>query len=324
MTDTPLKNKVLASLEAARGGYVSGQSIANRLGVTRAAVWKAVTALRQDGHAISSSPNSGYMLAPQSDKLSVEAIRAALPPKYRTLPIIVFESTGSTNDEARRLLTAGEKTPFIVAANQQMLGRGRRGRRFDSPPDSGLYMSVALRPQAGLSASVALTSMAAVAAARAIDALSDKHAMIKWVNDIYIGGKKVCGILTEAVSELESGDAHSVVIGLGFNVHEPPANPALADIAGAIDPTRRIRRGELAARVAAELFPLCENIADKSYMTDYRARSLALGKQVAYTCGGETRTGTAIAVADDGALIVHHPDGSQTTLSTGEITLRLS
>jgi BirA family biotin operon repressor/biotin-[acetyl-CoA-carboxylase] ligase len=102
MTDTPLKNKVLASLEAARGGYVSGQSIANRLGVTRAAVWKAVTALRQDGHAISSSPNSGYMLAPQSDKLSVEAIRAALPPKYRTLPIIVFESTGSTNDEARR------------------------------------------------------------------------------------------------------------------------------------------------------------------------------------------------------------------------------
>ena len=264
-----IKNEIALILEQSRGTAVSGQELADRLGVSRAAVWKAVKQLQDEGYSISAGTNRGYMLESGSDVLTAEGIRLHLTEKYRGIPVEVFRSASSTNTEAKAAALRGMPHGTLIAANEQTAGRGRFGKPFYSPANTGLYMSVLLKPQKPLSDCMGITMAAACAIIDSLESVCGVHAGIKWVNDIFCSGRKVSGILTEAMSDFESGMAESVIVGIGVNIStekfpeeisgKAPAH-ALPCLTGAQPPVRghrmqvaRLRRGSLVARAAGEI-----------------------------------------------------------------------
>jgi len=231
-----VKQEVLAALDAVRGRYISGQELAVQLGVSRTAVWKAVAALRRDGIPIEAVTNRGYTLAQSVDVLNAAAVAVQLDEAtVKALQIEVVDRLPGTNAALRSRADAGAREGLVLIAQAQSAGRGRGGHSFYSPP-GGLYMSILLRPEIGARQAVGLTAMAAVAAARAAERLCGVPITIKWVNDLWKNGKKVCGILTEAALDLESGMLDYAVLGLGFNVAAPADGwpEDLRDVAGAL------------------------------------------------------------------------------------------
>ena len=316
-----LKDDILSSLEENRGAFVSGQALAEQFGVSRAAVSKAVAALRADGRPIEAVTNRGYRLS--ADDLSEASIRAALPDRYRDIGVVVLRETDSTNNEAKRLLSAGKTGTFLVTAGSQTGGRGRRGRSFASPPGSGAYLTLAAQTDASITDAVSSTTRAATATALALEKLTGEPMQIKWVNDVYYRGKKLCGILTEAVSDFESGVTQTLIIGIGINMRSDGLPDELQGIAGALD-REGLTRCEVIAAVAAETLDLVHDLTDRSYLDAYRARSLVLGREVTFSGGGfEMQTGVAVDIDDEGGLLVRLPDGTEKTLRSGEITLRV-
>lgn len=322
-----VRTKVLTLLEASRDCDLSGQDIAEQLGVTRAAVWKAVKALKDEGYTIKAANNRGYRLMGKSDVLSAEGIRLGLRECYQNNEIVVYKSLVSTNLEAKKRALDGAGEGLLVLAEEQTGGRGRRGRNFASPIGTGIYMSFLFRPSPELSSDVVLiTTAASVAVCRAIRDVLHEEPSIKWVNDVYLQGKKVCGILTEAVSDFESGRIDTVVVGIGINYREPKDGfpPEIRDVAGAVcAEDSPAPRNVLVAAVANELFSLYEGLSDKAYMEDYRRWSNVLGKNVRFTSGNDWAYGQAVDIDEDGGLIIRMEDGSEQVLRTGEITLRV-
>ena len=214
------KEELLTMLESRKGEYLSGAELAQALDVSRTAVWKAVNALRSAGYQIQAAQNRGYCLDADTDVLSLRGIQRNLEAHAAGCTLELVPCTASTNALVRERAAAGAPEGLVILANQQTRGRGRLGREFYSPPDTGLYMSLLLRPQEMEAAqAVQITTMAAVAACQAVETLTGKTAQIKWVNDILLGGQKVCGILTEGSFNLETGKPEEVVVGIGFNVY---------------------------------------------------------------------------------------------------------
>lgn len=320
------RHLVLAVLEQHKGSFVSGQEIAQLLDITRAAVWRAIAELRKRGYDIEASTKIGYRLAADSDKLSAQGIMSVLP-EGLSVDIHYHETIDSTNREAKRLALEGCAQGTVVVSGSQSGGRGRLGRTFYSPPDSGLYMSVVLRPDVESSFALRITSAAAVAVCRAIERHSDRKASIKWVNDIYMDGLKVCGILTEGVSGFESGRIESVVVGIGLNHTEPHGGfpDELARIAGAVfsdNSTQRVSRNQMAADILACLFELLPQLSDDTFIDEYRQRSIVLGKTVRVIQGNVSYEAVATDITDDGSLVVKTPEGVENILGTGEISIR--
>ncbi len=328
-----VKQEILKLLEGNRDKSLSGQELADHLGVTRAAVWKAVTALREEGYHILASNNRGYRLREDSDVLSAEGIRLELREEYRDCPLMVYKCVDSTNLEAKRHALEGADQGLVVIAEEQTAGRGRRGREFFSPAGTGIYMSILFRPTLQESKNVVLlTTAASVAVCRAIRQTLGEKPEIKWVNDIYLRGKKICGILTEAISDFESGGIHTVVVGIGINYHmaENDFPEELRGIAGSVcTEDNMVPRNTLAAHVINELRSLYDELGDKSYLEDYRRWSNVLGKEVKFSSSSLTdgkeiwNYGLACDIDDDGGLLVRCKDGREQVLRTGEITLRI-
>lgn len=322
-----VKTEVLTLLEANRHKDLSGQDIAELLGVTRAAVWKAVKSLQKEGYVIEAVNNRGYRLRENSDVLSAEGIRLELREEYQDCEVVVYKCIDSTNMEAKRRALDGAKEGLIVLAEEQTAGRGRRGRSFLSPTGTGIYMSFLFRPTPEQSSDIVLvTTAASVAVCRAIRNVLHEEPAIKWVNDIYLKEKKVCGILTEAVSDFESGRIDTVVVGIGINYREPQGGfpEEVKDIAGALcTKDDAVPRNCLAAGIINELFTLYENLSDKTYMEDYKKWSNVLGKRVRFSSENNWDYGMAENIDDDGGLIIRKEDGTEQVLRTGEITLRV-
>lgn len=308
-----LRENILAALEQSGDAPLSGQMLAARFGVSRSAVWKAVNALKDEGYSISSATNRGYRLEADSDVLSAQTIERLLDGR---MPVYAYKSLDSTNSQARRLLDGGTACPFLVAAEAQTDGRGRRGRAFVSPAGAGLYMSVALRPGTELENAGRLTAYAAVCAAQAIEAVCGKRCGIKWVNDLFLDGKKVCGILSEAVTDFESGGIDAAVVGIGVNLHPFDVPEPLRDTVGFLH--AGAVKNRLAAEIAARLVRFDAEKAD--FMDAYRRRSIVLGRTVAFTRDGAACTGTAAAIDNSGALHVRG-SGGETVLRSGTIRL---
>ena len=308
-----LKQEILAELERHGATPVSGQALAQKFGVSRNAVWKAVQALKQQGYLISSATNRGYQLEPGSDILRADTISALL---QEQLPVYVYSSLDSTNSEAKRLLVSGTRCPFLVAAEEQTDGRGRRGHAFYSPPGAGLYMSLAMSPAAALDHALCVTAYAAVCTARAIEQLTGRLCKIKWVNDLYFEEKKVCGILTEAMTDFESGDVDAVVIGIGVNLHPFAVPEDLRDVVGCLD-TPAIKNN-LAAEITRQLLRF--DARDRRFVEEYRRRSMVLGKTVQFTRNGQILCGVATEIDDTGALHVQL-ENERVVLRSGAIQL---
>lgn len=322
-----VKTEVLTLLESSREQDLSGQDIAERLGVTRAAVWKAVKSLKEEGYKIEAVSNRGYRLMSASDVLSAEGIRLSLDEKYHDYEIEVHKCLDSTNLQVKKRSLDGAEQGLVIVAEEQTAGRGRRGRSFVSPPGTGIYFSVLFRPAPEESSDVVLiTTAASVAICRGIRRVLKEEPSIKWVNDVYLRDRKVCGILTEAVSDFESGRIDTVVVGIGINYREPENGFAeeIKDIAGAVcTKEKQVPRNELVAAILNELFDLYEGLSERSFIEDYRKWSNVIGKEVKFTSGNEWVYGTATAIDDDGGLVIQLEDGSKQVLRTGEITLRV-
>ena len=318
------KERLLTLLEENRGAPLSGEALAQQLGVSRTAVWKAVRELQGQGHSIEAVQNKGYTLRPESDVLSEQGVRRYL---YHTLPRIVVEQTlGSTNLTAKQLAAGGAPHGTLVAANCQTAGRGRRGRSFASPPGTGLYLSMVLRGALPVQSAVLTTSAAAVAVCRAVESVSGKRLDIKWVNDLYYQGKKCCGILTEAAADMESGGVDYLVVGVGINLYEPEGGwpEELGKTATAIfAPGEAANRCRLAAAIADELLALYDTLPDTAFLEEYRVRNIVPGRDVLVIQNGQSRPAHALAITDEGHLLVRLPDGSEETLSFGEVSIRL-
>ncbi|MEG1524573.1 MAG: biotin--[acetyl-CoA-carboxylase] ligase [Clostridia bacterium] len=317
-----LKNDVLRLLEEHRGESISGQEIAGLFGVSRNAVWKVMCALKKSGYQIASVNNKGYTLAEDNDQISPEGIAFYLSPAYCALEICAFDTIDSTNSEAKRRIAAGLAETLLVVAGCQTSGRGRRGRSFYSPADTGIYMTLAFHVRSRIEDVIRLTAAAAVAVVRAIERLTMLHPEIKWVNDIYLNHRKICGILTEGVTDFEAGTVDHVLIGIGLNVSTKIFPAEIQTIAASLN-TDEIPRNRWIAEITNALLALIEAPDNGAFMNDYRRCSLVIGKRIIYTRGETAISAEAIGIDDDGGLMVRHDDGTTATLKSGEITLRL-
>lgn len=326
-----IKEKVLELLEKEKGDSISGNRLALELGVSRNAVWKAVKGLQAEGYAISAVTNKGYCLKPENDILSVQSISGYLLPELRHLQLEVHKSLDSTNTRVKEYAAQGKPEGLIVVAEEQTAGRGRMGRKFYSPSMSGVYISFLFRPRFSAQESLFLTTAAAVAAAEAIEEVSGNRAEIKWVNDVFCHGRKVCGILTEASVNVENSMLEYAVTGIGFNIREPEEGfpEEIRNVAGGIflhddtglAATEHEARSRLAAGMINHFWLYYQHLTERTFMAEYRRRSFLLGKEVR-TLSEPPVTGLAVDVDDDGHLILELQDGSRTALSSGEVSIR--
>ena len=323
MARISVKSRLLELLEQNRGITISGEQMARELDCTRAAVWKAVKALQQEGYEIEAGPNKGYMLSEDNNILAEEGIRPLLrqPEVYLKL----YQETDSTNRAAKQAAIAGEAGHgSVILACGQSCGRGRRGRSFYSPSQAGLYLSVILQPQGNLRESLLLTTEAAVAVYKAVRKITGIELDIKWVNDLYYKGKKVCGILTEAITDFESGEIQYAVVGIGLNLYEEEGGypPELRGIAGGLYRNQREAEGVNRNRLAAEIVNcLLDETRELKLLPEYLDRNMIPGHRIQILDGQQSRSAYAVAICQDGRLKVREEDGSETLLAYGEISV---
>lgn len=322
------KEKLLALLEDSKGTFFSGEEIARTLQVSRAAVWKAVNALREDGYTIDAATNKGYRLSPDSDILSPQGIRRFLKPEYRDLDLTVLPTAPSTNALVREKANQGCPEGCVIVACEQTAGRGRYGRQFFSPVDSGVYLSLLLRPTAySPQQATCLTAAAAAAMCQAIEAVTGQHPGIKWVNDIFLHGKKVCGILTEAAVGLETGALDYMVLGAGVNLYPPVKGfpEEIQPIAGSVlERSCPEAKNRLVGEFLNRFWDFYTHPECRTYLEDYRSRSLAIGQNVTVLSAGRAVSAYAYGIDDDFRLLVRYDSGKTEALSYGEIRIQLA
>lgn len=320
-----VKREVLRALAESENEYISGAALAEKLGVSRNSVWKAVKALEEDGYVIDSITGTGYRISEENNRLSAELITAALDTEELGRDIIVMDEVDSTNNRAKELASAGAVHGMVVAADTQSSGRGRMGRSFVSPSGTGLYMSVILRPDFGIDTAQLITSCAACAAAEAVEELCGSQVNIKWVNDLYMNGRKICGILTEASLSLETHSFDYAVVGIGVNVRSVRElfGSELSGTATSVEDETglKISRNVLCARILSRLESHLSTIESRSFLSEYRSRELLTGNMITANVGGETVTGKAAAIDDNANLVVELSDGTVRTFGSGEANL---
>lgn len=315
-----IKTELLAELAAHPGECLSGEALGERLHCTRAAVWKGIRALREEGYTILAGTNRGYVLTDLSSRLNADGIRSRL--KKRDVPVTVLEVTASTNRAAKQAaLSDGAPHGTVIAALCQTEGAGRRGRRFYSPAESGIYFSVVLRPEKGVQDSLLLTTAAAVAVYRAVKELFGKELSIKWMNDLYDGGKKVGGILTEAISDFETGTLEFVVVGIGLNLYEPKNGfpKELEGRAAAI-----LERGQEADRnllIASAVNALLEEACRDEISPVYRQQNIVPGHRVRVVTSHRDYVADAVGILPDGRLEVRDERGKAEFLAFGDVSI---
>lgn len=316
-----LKHEVLRLLEENRESYLSGQEIANRLAFSRTAVWKAIHSLKEEGYQIHAVSNKGYRLDTSCDLLSSEGIHAYLAEDLKQFPIYVYQQIGSTNTEAKQQALNGAPHGTIILAEEQTQGRGRLGRKFYSPKGTGIYMSIILRPQLHLNQAIQVTTTVAVAICRVIEKLTNQNPHIKWVNDIYLGKQKICGILTEAVTDFESGQVEFIILGIGLNVNTVDFPADLHEIAGSLNP-KDVTRNQLCAHLLNELFSLFSKLNDPQVLEEYKSKSNVLGNWITFMKNQESYEAFAEDINEQGGLVVRLKNDEKMILNSGEISIR--
>lgn len=318
-----IKDQLLDILEHNRENYISGQELAEGLNVSRNAIWKNIKKLQEEGHSIVAINNRGYKLDIQSDKITKQGIHMYLLPQNQKYEIEFFETVDSTNNLGKKLISSGKREEIIFISNEQTKGRGRMGREFFSPADKGVYISLVLFPNRHVSDMGTLTTKVCVAVCRVIEAIKECKAEIKWVNDIFVDKKKVCGILTEAVTDFESGTVEAVVIGIGLNVNTQSSDfpEALSMTAGSVNPFR-VNRNFIAASIINEVTAVYNDRDEKSLMDEYRQRCFLIGREITYYISGISFVGRVIDINDQGNLIIEKENGMVDILNSGEVTLK--
>ncbi len=320
-----IKEEVLSLLEKSEGDYLSGSVIATKLGVSRTAVWKVVASLEKEGYRFEKSTKNGYKLKGKTG-VSSFGIKHYLNGDF-VREVEYFEELPSTNSYLMDKGAKGEKEGLLAVSKRQTSGRGRRGKSFFSP-DGGIYFSLLLRPQKDYVGTSYLTVMTALAVMEGITEVYKAPAGIKWVNDVYIGRKKVAGILTEASFDYESGSVSHVVIGVGINLKTPPNGfpKDIEKIACALDKEVADGANKLIATIVNKLSEVMKEFEESStlVMARYREASVILGKEILVLRDGIEAPAVAEDITDEGHLIVRYPGSAKEELFFGEVSLCLS
>ena len=314
------QKRVCAALQAAEGAYLSGEELSRSIGITRAAVWKAVEALRRQGYDIEARTGRGYRLRQSPDLLRRETVEAYLSAPRADWEVL--ESVDSTNSACRRLALEGAEDGTVVMADCQTAGRGRRNRSFQSPAGRGLFLSILWRPGCTPDKLLPLTALSAVAVYRAVERVCGVNLRIKWPNDIVAGGRKVCGMLMEMDATPEK--VASVVAGVGINVHQTQFPEEIAHSASSLDllAGRRISRADI-VRAFLQEYERVWALGDEAMMRAYRERSATIGQRVQVIGLNGTYTGTAQDVTESGSLLVRaDEDGGVREVLAADVSVR--
>lgn len=314
------KEKVLNIL-VQKSEPVSGEQIAIALGISRNSVWKAINSLKSSGYKISTSP-IGYVLDEAND-FDEYAIKRYLKGEHG---LHIYKKESSSNTVAKELCRTGAAHGDVVIVESQTAGRGRMGRSFLSSSENGLYMSVILRPQISADKCVGITAATAVAVARAIEEESGVITGIKWVNDVFVGEKKCAGILTEAAIDFESGGVQYVIVGIGVNICPPEGgfDKEIEEIACGVYEKEYPRsfKARLCAGIINNVFELFEELESKTYLEEYKKKSIIIGKSVDVYVGERVVCGVATDIDENANLVVTDESGAVHTFNSGEARVR--
>lgn len=323
-----VKNCVLDILEENKNTYFSGEELAKMLSVTRTSIWKAVKSLQKDGYDIVAVTNKGYMLKNNDDCdiISEFGIKKYLNENLKCT-IIVKDVVTSTNLLIKEMAKEGNPEGTILIANEQTKGRGRFQRNFYSPKGSGIYMSILLRPTfLPVEKSIQITTIASIAMCQAIEKNCDVSPYIKWVNDIFVHNKKVCGILTEGSLNIETGLFDSVVLGVGLNIYAPENDfpEELSNIAGSLlDKKKSDIKNKIISDFINLFFEYYLNFDSYNLVDKYRDYSFILNKKISVIKGDLKIDALALNIDDNYRLVVKYEDGTIETLSSGEISIKV-
>ena len=321
------KEQLLRYLKKEQGRFVSGEKVSSRLAISRSAIWKQISRLKEEGYDIESSPRRGYALRSIPDCLLAGEIREGLNTRLIGRgPIFHFRQTDNTNNQAKALAYEGAPEGALVIAEEQSQGRGRRGRTWFSPHSQGIYATVILRPLIPLSETPKLTLLAAVAAAEALETQTGLPIRIKWPNDILANGRKLAGILTEIGTEMDAVDF--AVIGMGLNVNVPQASfpsdlryPATSILIETGRPFPRIRLLQSWLEALEKYYSLLLQGDFDNILSRWKFLTDIVGSRVAVEMPGHRYIGEVQDVDGNGVLILKESDGALQRIFSGDVTL---
>lgn len=323
-----MRDRILKVLMDNRDGFLSGETISVSLGITRAAVWKHIKSLQEDGFEIESKSRLGYRLIGIPEALDEVTLLGSIDTEVIGKNIEVHDTIDSTNNRARELAIGDAFEGTLIIAETQQKGRGRLGRDWVSPKGKGIWMSLILRPNIPPQKASGITTVGAVAIRRALNRALDLDIGIKWPNDIIIDGKKVCGILTESHADMDR--VHYVVMGIGIN-----ANMTLEDFPPEIATTatslriaagHRVNRREVIALIMEEIEKTYNRYIEDgdfgSILEECREHSVTLNRPVQVIGRDDTFEGFAMDFHEDGSLLVKRTDGSIIKVMAGDVSVR--
>lgn len=320
-----MKEEILRLLRCA-DGYISGQELCNRFGVSRTAVWKAINQLKEAGYEIEAQQNKGYRLMAAPDLMTEAEIKSLLHTDWVAKEVLYFDTIDSTNTKAQELAEKGYPSGTLVVADKQESGKGRRGRSWVSPSGTGIFMTLMIKPDINPNNASMLTLVAALAVAKAITSVTGEEAMIKWPNDIVVNGKKVCGILTEMNAQFDY--INHIVVGIGINVHNESFPEEISQMASSLmieAGGKRFHR----AQIIAETMSYFEQYYDTFLKTqdlsalvrEYDKLLVNRNKSVRVLDPKEPFDGKAMGITPKGELIVDTWE-SRKLVSSGEVSVR--
>ncbi|WP_295158804.1 biotin--[acetyl-CoA-carboxylase] ligase [uncultured Brachyspira sp.] len=329
-----IKENIISALESNKGLFISGEKLANELNVSRTAVWKAVKHLKNEGYNIHSVSNKGYALSKETDILSSKIIKNNMHKYSDKFNFLMYKTVESTNTIARKMAINGAESCTVILAEGQTNGYGRNGKYFFSPYGTGIYMSIILnmKKEKKIFKSSLITAAAAVAVSKSIEEISNKDTQIKWVNDIFINDKKVCGILTEGALSFEDGKLDYAVIGIGINVNFPKNGfpKEIDDIASSINAEDNIKdadiennidiRNILIAKILENIYEYYFNNA--VFYDEYIKRSFLIGKKVSINIDNKDYIVKVLGIDKTFALIIEFQDGKVERIISGTINYR--
>lgn len=320
-----MKEEILRLLRSA-DGYISGQELCNRFGVSRTAVWKAINQLKEAGYEIEAQQNKGYKLMAAPDLMTEAEIKSLMHTDWVAKEVLYFDTIDSTNTKAQELAEKGYPSGTLVVADKQESGKGRRGRSWVSPSGTGIFMTLMIKPDINPNNASMLTLVAALAVAKAITSVTGEEAMIKWPNDIVVNGKKVCGILTEMNAQFDY--INNIVVGIGINVHNESFPEEISQMASSLmieAGGKRFHR----AQIIAETMLYFEQYYDTFLKTqdlsalvrEYDELLVNRNKSVRVLDPKEPFDGKAMGITPKGELIVDTWE-SRKLVSSGEVSVR--
>lgn len=320
-----MKTKILTLLRES-DSYQSGQEICKKFGVSRTAVWKAINQLKDEGYVIEAVPNKGYYLKECPDVITYSEVKSILTTKWVAQDLYCFNEIDSTNTKAKQLADEGAKHGTLVVANLQTGGKGRRGRVWESPINTGIFMSLVLKPNINPSHASMLTLVMALAVQKACEEVTHAECMIKWPNDIVLNAKKICGILTELSTEMDY--INHVVIGIGINANMDSFPEELKEKATSIkiENGEKINRAQLINRIMFHfeeeyaIFMKNQNLEEQ--IDSYNQVLANCEKEVVVMESSQSYNGIAHGINCKGELLVEKKDGTTTCVYAGEVSVR--